>query len=97
MEWDESTVPPTQRHLRVPDVGTVEGSEGHPVGGLDDRLRLAVQAELAVLAVASPELLARHSEHAAGAVAHEDRVHAGRDEYPARATARWWRVYGGGA
>lgn len=71
-------------HLRVPDVRPIEGREGHPVGRLNYGLGLAVQAELAALAVASPELLARHREDAAGAVAHEDGVYAGSDEHPAR-------------
>lgn len=70
----------------MPDVRPVEGGEGHPVGRLDYGLGLAVQAELAVMAVTSPELLARHREDAAGAVSDEDGVHAGRDEHPAWTT-----------
>lgn len=62
------------------DVCPVEGREGDPMRRLDDGLGLAVQAELAVLAVAGPELLARNGEDAVRAVAYEDRVDARRDE-----------------
>lgn len=69
-------------NLRVPDVGSVKGCEGHPMRRLNDGLGLAVQPKLAVFAVASPELLARYREDAVRAIAYEDRVDAGCDEYP---------------
>lgn len=71
-------------HVSVPKISAVERPEGQTGGGLDDGLRLAVQPELAVMAVAGPELLARHGERASGAVSHEHRIRAGRDEHPTR-------------
>ena len=67
-------------------VSPVELPEGKPRGGLDDGLGLAVQPELAVRAVARPQLLARHREHAPHAVAHEHGVHAGGYEHSDKST-----------